>query len=86
MKINISYSQGVPSPRPSPLPKGRGRIVRRLSRKPATGLVEPMCKFLNLAKVVPFPGGEGQGEGERHTILVQRDCPPTRVSVGTVLK
>ena len=56
----------------------RGGIIRRFNRKPGPGLArwtteEPENRLL----LFPLPGGEGQGEGERQTILFFAHSPRT---------
>ena len=53
-----------PSPRPSPL--GRGRTMRRLSQNPATGFAKDVSgQQKSSHSLSPLPQGEGQGEGKQ---------------------
>jgi hypothetical protein len=75
-------AQRSPSPRPSP--PGRGRTVRRALTLRGLQLQSPLLfhswekrsdKWTRpdrpkTANGSPSPGGEGRGEGERHTIFV----------------
>ena len=83
MKANMNWIAGRVTPRapkqlcsrspsPRPSPPGRGRIARRLTRRPATGLTEPRWHCLNWTTAVPSPGGEGQDEGGRHSFICRR--------------
>jgi hypothetical protein len=47
----------------------RGRILCRLNRKPASGLVLCQSNLRKLETLFSLPGGEGQGEGGQQTIL-----------------
>ena len=59
-----------PSPRPSPL--GRGRTNRRPTKYGAAGLAGQTSDFQRRPRhLFPLPGGEGQGEGKGCTPI---DC------------
>jgi hypothetical protein len=71
MKLSAMKSMFNTRPHPGPLPRGEGES---LAASLINGWLDSrgaIADYRNRSLAVPSPGGEGQGEGGRHTIQAE---------------
>jgi len=56
-------------PHPGPLPRGEGGLFAGFRPYWSRRWLEARSTTQGRPSVIPSPGGEGQGEGSRHTII-----------------
>ena len=69
-------------PHPGPLPRGEGELLSVSRDVVSRRLPGALLETGEHSNAVPSPGGEGQGEGGRHTICFQNSIAQSAIPYG----